>query len=120
PAQRQQLASAYADLSTSWKEMKNLGAITGPDLELMEKAIPDATKVGFLGLGNFAGLASGERILETLRKTERLLAIDAIKQYHRLTLQNPGYANSDYVNAYVMPFAQNQAVTPEDVASAIN
>jgi hypothetical protein len=121
PGQRQQLAAAYADLGTAWKEMKNLGALTGPDLELLAKAIPDATAVGFLGVGNLGGVAgSGSRILETLGNTQKNIALDAIKQYNRLVLRDPSYAQSDYVNTYIMPFVQSNAVTPEDIAKAIN
>lgn len=121
PNQRQQLASAYADLGTSWKELKNLGALTGPDLELLEQAIPDATSVGFLGLGNVGGVAgTGGRILNTLENTERNVALDAIKQYNRLVLRDPRYGQSDYLNTYVMPFVQSDAVSADDVAQAIN
>lgn len=37
------IRSAYADLKVKWKEAANLGALTGPDLGLIEDAIPDIT-----------------------------------------------------------------------------
>lgn len=37
------VTNALANLKTAWKESKNLGALTGPDLGLIEDAIPDIT-----------------------------------------------------------------------------
>lgn len=43
------ITNAYANLKVKWKEAANLGALTGPDLGLIEDAIPNITgKVAFL------------------------------------------------------------------------
>lgn len=45
PTVKGKMRSLWSELITGWKEQKNLGAITGPDLDLAMKAIPDPTNV---------------------------------------------------------------------------
>lgn len=96
------LESAYADVKIKWKEQANLGALTGPDIEVMMDAIKPAT--GFKGLGaatlggGVEGLISGIDSLLDLNQKEAQI------NYNKLLLRNPKYGRSEYVTSLATPF----------------
>lgn len=101
PAQQQQLASAYAEVATAWKDLKGLGALTGPDLAILEQAIPDVTKPGSGAsiLGVDIGIRTGraKNALTTMENSLNALKADTAIQYNNLLQRNPAYIGSDYV-----------------------
>jgi hypothetical protein len=96
------LDGAYADLQVKWKEAAKLGALTGPDLQLIFDAIKPAT--GFRGAfsaltgGGTSGIKSGVSSL-----MDRITS-EATVTYDRLNSRNKKYAGSNYVKQLIQPF----------------
>lgn len=88
PGQKSILENAWSDLAIKWKEAAKLGALTGPDIELVEKNIPNAA--GF-------GLLTGKQIVNVLDKSLDNMDVDRKSAYDQLISKNPNYANSQYV-----------------------
>lgn len=94
---------AYADLKIAYKEAANLGALTGPDVGLIEEAVKPAS-----GVSNyFTYITSGGKsgLVKTLKDTETKAKASALTNYKNLLLRNPSYANSEYVKTYIDPYA---------------
>lgn len=105
------LENAYADLQIAWKEAANLGALTGPDMSLIQNAIKPVT--GFTGVWNkftagknavIAGIDSALATIDTKGK----------KQADLLLSRNPKYKSSEYVNQLVDQFYKTITVVSPD------
>jgi hypothetical protein len=111
-SQKALLDSAYADLKIAYKEAANLGALTGPDVGLIEEAIkPSSGALNYFNykLSGGQGGVSGA-IDSALGKARK----EALQNYKQLTARNPGYANSDYVNQLITPFAKDYSTVNID------
>lgn len=97
PTQRSLLDNAWSDLAIKWKEAAALGALTGPDVELVEKNIPKAT--GF-------GLQGKNTILSVLDQSIARIKQDSETAYDQLLTRNPKYAESEYVKG-LLPTTDN-------------
>lgn len=109
---KQALDSAYTEVQLEYKNVAELGVLAGPDMELIESAIKDATP-GFWGqVGNIVTFGGNTRAVKT-SIDEAQNAINTAAQYNSDTLyaRNPKYEQSDYVQALMLPF-QNDLVTP--------
>lgn len=101
-AGRTLLENAYAELQIKWKEAANLGALTGPDLQLIQDSVKPAT--GFraaqtaLTGGGAAGIISG--INQMLNRID----VDAARSYSELLSRNFKYKDSGYVTGLSLPF----------------
>ena len=99
------LDNAYADLKIAWKEAANLGALTGPDVGLIEEAVkPSSGATNYLNYklsGGKGGVSAG--IDQALTKARN----EAVQNYKQLTSRNPNYKGSDYVRGLISPFAKN-------------
>lgn len=97
------LDNAYADLKIAYKEAANLGALTGPDVLLIEEAIkPTSGPLNYLNYrvsGGQKGVSGG--IDQALMKAKK----EALQNYKQLTARDANYRNSDYVNQLLTPFA---------------
>ena len=107
------LEGAYADLQVKWKEAANLGALTGPDLQLIMDAVKPST--GFRGIGasvlggGTSGIQTGVEQLITNIDQEGNLA------YSQLTSRDPKYAKSEYVQGLGIGFSQEAGLPGERV-----
>lgn len=112
---RSMLDQAYADLKIAYKEAANLGALTGPDVNIIEEAIKPAS--GGLRKGAIFALAGGKAGLEnTISKSSANLKENAVINYKQLISRNPKYEESDYVKSLISPFAtQYMDYTPDEL-----
>lgn len=96
-AGRTQLERAYADLKIKYKEAANLGALTGPDVAIIEEAIKPAT--GFSGV--WAKITSGgnEGILAGVDDAARALQRGMLRKYDTLTSQYDDYSSDPYLKS---------------------
>jgi len=97
------LDKAYADFKIAYKEAANLGALTGPDVGLIEEAIKPAS--GIINYANYVQSGGKEGIVKTLKKSANEAKKEALTNYKNLTLRNPEYSSSDYVKSFIDPFA---------------
>ncbi len=107
------LDSAYADLKIAYKEAANLGALTGPDVSIIEEAIKPtsggAAKYLSYKLSGGQGGVSGA-IEQSLSKART----EALNNYKQLTSRNSNYANSEYTRSLISPFAKQYATVNID------
>lgn len=99
------LDNAYADLKIAYKEAANLGALTGPDVGIIEDAIkPASGATNYLKYkiaGGKGGVSAG--IDQALGKARR----EALQNYKQLTTRNSNYSNSEYVRGLITPFSKD-------------
>lgn len=103
------LNALYADVKIKWKEAAALGALTGPDLELIEQAVPAATGIG--RLNPFS--ADPKAVRNTLAQTVAGLDRSARSKYDQLVLRNDKYENNAYVRSLGTPFGLAPAPVTE-------
>ena len=106
--QKPALDAAFADLKIAYKEAANLGALTGPDVALLEEAIKPATFGGLLApitragtvffRGGQGGILQGiDQSLDIVQKTGK-------KNLDQLFTRDPRYKGSFYVQELARPF----------------
>jgi len=106
--QKRLLQGALADARIAWKEAAELGALTGPDLALLDQAIPPATsEPGFVSslLGIPFGPTLNTPILKALDRSIGKVNSDASQNVSELSSRSPREFNSDYVYAVLKPFS---------------
>lgn len=106
--QKSTLDASYADLKIAYKEAANLGALTGPDVELLEQAIKPATSGGFFApvkrfAKNIFGGGKGS-IIQGLDETLNIVNQNATNNLNQLYARNPKYSSSWYVQELANPF----------------
>jgi LysM repeat protein len=103
--QKAQLEAAFADLKIAYKEAANLGALTGPDVALLEEAVKPATS-GWFG-GQWYKVLSGQgkgTILSGLDQTLGIINKSATSNIQQLYARDPRYPSSYYVQEITNPF----------------
>lgn len=105
-AEKAAIDRAYADLKIAYKTAAELGALTGPDVALIEEAVKPASGGGakyiqYKLAGGKGGVAGA--IDDGLTKARN----EALKNYKQLTLRNPEYGSSEYVRSLIVPFAKD-------------
>jgi len=111
-ADKKRLDNAYTELQLAYKEAANLGVLAGPDMELIETAIADATpgffrsafNIGTLGLGS---ALQTRNLKANLGQAQTTLNEAAQVNLNQLYARNPKYENSLYVDSLIVPFAQD-------------
>lgn len=96
------LENAYAELQVKWKEAANLGALTGPDLQLIQDSVKPATGLRGVQTNITGGGSSG--ILSGLTQMINKIDSDAAQSYIELLSRNNKYKDSSYVNSLSLPF----------------
>lgn len=111
---RAALENAYRELQLSYKEAANLGALQGPDIELVESAIKSATP-GFFGtMGNVLTFGQGTRNLKTnLDQAQETLNTAANTNLEQLIARDARYGDSVYVSSLVAPFGDEILLNSE-------
>lgn len=89
------LDSLYADLKIAYKEAANLGALTGPDVGIIQEAIKPISGVtnypAYLAGGGQAGvLTSVEQAMKTAQRQAQI-------NYNSLISKYPDYVNDPYI-----------------------
>jgi hypothetical protein len=109
--------SAYADLKISWKEAANLGALTGPDVAIIEEAVKPSSggAINYLNYKLSGGKGGISSAIENSLKTSKK---EAINNYKQLITRNPQYAGSEYVRGLIIPFAKDYSTIDVDNLSA--
>lgn len=104
---------AYADLKIAYKTAAELGALTGPDVSLLEEAIKPsaggATKYLNYRLSGGKQGVTGAIEAGLVRSRE-----EALKNYKQLVSRNTNYGNSEYVRSLITPFAKDYATVNID------
>lgn len=96
------LEGAYADLKVKWKEAANLGALTGPDLDLIIEAVKPST--GLKGLKQkFIG-GGKDGLLQQIDRLKGNITEDGQRYYDQLIKRNEEYQYSPYVQSLGKPF----------------
>lgn len=115
-ADKSVLQNAYKELQLSYKEAANLGALQGPDIEILEAAIKNATP-GFWGnVGNMVTFGQGTRNLKAnLEQAQTTLNESAQNAAEQLYARNPAYQDSQYVQAIMLPFG-DELITQAETA----
>lgn len=98
---RKLIDSAYADLKVKWKEAANLGALTGPDLGLIEDAIPEPQSGLWHGLGQKIWGGGTDAYLKTIMQTSDSTKANAKKNLGILKSLYPELIGSDIYNSYL-------------------
>lgn len=104
------LNSAYADLKIKWKEAANLGALTGPDVAILEEAILPAANWGgaFTQFKNFGFWGEGG-ILSSLEQANMNISDSAKTAADRLKVRNPKYNNNPTIKQLLTPFGFDES-----------
>jgi hypothetical protein len=97
------LDSAYADLQIAWKEAAKLGALTGPDMKLIENAVKPTTSWG--GIWN-KFTAGKNAVISGINQTINTINQKGKKNSDMLLSRNPKYKGSEYIKQLVNPFYQ--------------
>ena len=103
------LDNAYKELQLSFKEAANLGVLAGPDMDIIEAAIADATpgfwrstlNIGTLGVGS---ALQAKNVKANLVEGQRSLDSNARLNFEQISARNPSYENSQYVQSLTKPF----------------
>lgn len=98
------LENAYADLQVAWKEAANLGALTGPDLQLIQDSVKPATGLRAIQTQATGGGSAG--ILNGLKQMTERIDRDAASSYSLLLNRNQKYEDSGYVQGLGAPFLE--------------
>ena len=106
---------AYADLQIAYKEAANLGALTGPDVGLIQNAIkPSSGAANYLNYRLSGGKAGVSGAIDAgLDKARN----EALTNYKQLVSRNPKYSGSEYIQSLITPFAKDYNTYP-DIAQA--
>lgn len=108
---------AYADLKIAYKEAANLGALTGPDIAVLEEAIKP-TSGGASKYLNYK-LAGGKGgVTGAIESGLASARNEALKNYKQLKSRNPNYEQSEYVQGLITPFAKDYSVVNVDTVGA--
>lgn len=106
--QKSSLDAAYADLKIAYKTAAELGALTGPDVELLEQAIKPASFGGLLAPVKRAGaVASGQgkgSILAGIDQTLKSVDANAKTNIDQLKARDPRYEAAYYIDELTAPF----------------
>lgn len=94
-ANKTALESAYADLKIKYKEAAGLGALTGPDIGILEEAIKPATGKSGLGAKFFAG--GNEGIIKGIDDTLRAVQRGMVTKYDELATRFDKYTADEYL-----------------------
>lgn len=101
------LDQAYADLKISYKNAAELGALAGPDLEILIDAIKPATGLSGLQQKITGGGVTG--IKNSITQMINNVNEDAQKNINLLNSRSPVYKNSEYVKELTSPFKSNSS-----------
>lgn len=114
--QKAQLESAYADLKIAYKEAANLGALTGPDVSILEEAIKPATNAWFgtQAWRNITGNGKGT-ILSSLDTALNSVNKNAVNNIQQLYARDPRYASSFYVQEITNPFKDEITLSDDQI-----
>lgn len=96
--------SAYADLKIAYKEAANLGALTGPDVTILEEAIKPSAG-GAIKYLNYKLNGGKEGISAAITTSLGRAEQEALKNYKQLVTRDPSYVGSEYVRSLISPFA---------------
>jgi hypothetical protein len=105
---------AYADLKIAYKEAANLGALTGPDIAVLEEAIKPSSGAKNLLAYKIAGGQSG--VTGAIDSGLATARAEALKNYKQLVSRDTNYGASDYVQSMLTPFAKDYSTV--DVKNA--
>jgi len=101
PRQKTLLEGAYADALLSWKTVAELGALAGPDIEIINLALKPVTGLGSAAKAGF----NSKNIVESLDNALASSAVGAEQNYNRLLARDERYANADYIKLLGEPFS---------------
>ena len=102
--EKAKMDQAYADLKIAYKEAANLGALTGPDVALLEEAIkPASGATNYLNYKISGGQGGVSNAIESALSKARA---EALQNYKQLTARKPEYRGSDYVRSLLQPFSK--------------
>lgn len=122
--QKPQLDSAYADLKLAYKEAANLGALTGPDVQLLEEAIKPATYGGFFApIKRFGAVVTRQgagSVLGGLNQALETINKAGTKNINELYTRNPRYPSSWYVQEIIKPFDDVTMMSDDDIVNSLD
>lgn len=101
---KSQIDRAYADFKIAYKEAANLGALTGPDVGLIEEAVKPASG-GIINYASYVTSGGKSGILSAVKQAETSAKREALTNYKSLLTRNPAYSQSEYVKTLIQPFA---------------
>lgn len=115
-SEKAKLDQAYADLKIAYKEAANLGALTGPDVTLLEEAIKPAS-----GATNYLNykLSGGKKgVSGAIDGALSKARAEALQNFKQLTARKPEYRGSEYVTSLIVPFATDYSKADIDNMNA--
>lgn len=89
------LESAYADLQVAWKDAAGLGALTGPDLDLLKNAVKPTT--GLSGWGSFLSSGGNDGISKSIQQMIDRVDQEGQGNFQSLLKRDGRYENSEYI-----------------------
>lgn len=115
-AEKARLDQAYADLKIAYKEAANLGALTGPDVLLLEEAIKPAS--GATNLLNYKLSGGKAGVSSAIDGALSKARAEALQNFKQLTARKPEYRGSEYVTSLITPFAKEYSTVDVDNVGA--
>lgn len=105
-SQKAKLDAAYADLKIAYKTAAELGALTGPDVALLEEALRGAT-FSWAGSQIFSKITGSGRIgtiVANIDQASSIIEASGKINLEQLLARSPKYSNSSYVQTLALPF----------------
>lgn len=96
------LDNAYNNLVIAWKDAAELGALTGPDVQIIEGALLPST--GARGVRTYLMSGGADGILSQIDQMKTTLKNNAERNYNLLLQRDPAYKNSGFVKQLYEPF----------------
>lgn len=108
------LDNAYNELLLSYKEAANLGVLAGPDMDIINSAIRQATPGVGGALANLATLGGqGRKLRANLDQAQKTMNEAAELALDQLYARNPRYQGTAYVESILAPFGDEIITTGE-------
>jgi len=102
------LNSAYADLKIAYKEAANLGALTGPDVSIIEEAINPSA--GITRLPSYIASGGKTGVIASIDQVHNNVTQNIIQNQQMLQSKWGTYGNDPYIQQLMKPSA---SVAPE-------
>lgn len=100
------LQNAFADLAIKYKEAANLGALTGPDMGIIEQALPNATSLGEYVKKKMGFGTGADGIIKVLQQSKSSVRKDVDMAIGDLTTRYGKRGGLEYIEPLKRNFEQ--------------
>jgi len=112
-AGKAKVESAYNDLLLSFKEAANLGVLAGPDMDIIEGSIQDASK-GFIK-NIFTGGGATRKVKASITQAQAALNRATVQNLEQIYAIDQKFQGSAYIDAILIPYG-DELLLQSDIA----